>query len=54
MGPLGLCTLAVDAMKQDDIWFATSDISVGEGNDFAWLLERSIDIHVAKESPKDE
>jgi hypothetical protein len=53
MSPLGLCTLAVDAMKQDDIWFATSDISVGEGDDFAWLFERWID-GVAKESPKDE
>jgi hypothetical protein len=54
MSPLGLCALVVDAMKKDDIWFATSDESVGEAGDFARLWKRWIDIFVAKESPKDQ
>jgi hypothetical protein len=57
MSPLGLCALVVDAMKQDDIWFATSDESVGEAGDFARLwkrFQRWMDLCVAKESPKDQ
>jgi hypothetical protein len=57
MSPLGLCALVVDAMKKDDIWFATSDQSVGEAGDLARLFKRCkrwMDLCVAKESPKDQ
>jgi hypothetical protein len=46
--------MVVDAMKQDDIWFATSDESVGEAGDFARLWKTWIEFQVAEESPKDQ